>query len=62
MGEQLVETLKLISLFAVAIAVLGASVWTYWGLGLTLGLVGVAVGLALFSYTGYATFNLAAAV
>ncbi|WP_135302958.1 hypothetical protein [Haloarcula amylovorans] len=61
MEPDLRYLVRLVVLFLLAGALLGAGIWAYWGLGLVVGLAAIAVSVALVSYAGYDTYRLASA-
>lgn len=62
MGENLAQAVKLVILFLLALSLLGAGVWTYQGLGLTVGLAILIFGVGGVLYAGYNTYQLASSV
>ncbi|WP_254271142.1 hypothetical protein [Haloarcula marina] len=61
MNADVVYMVRLAAVFLVAGALLGAGIWTYWRLGLVVGLAGIALSVLLVSYAGYDTYRFATA-
>ncbi|MBX0323390.1 hypothetical protein EGH21_10150 [Halomicroarcula sp. F13] len=61
MNADSLRVVRLTALFLVAGALLGAGIWTFWRLGLVVGLAAVLASVALVSYAGYDTYRFATA-
>ncbi|GGN89494.1 MULTISPECIES: hypothetical protein [Haloarcula] len=61
MNADILRVVRLTVLFLVAGTLLGAGIWTYWRLGLVVGLASVLASVLLVSYAGYDTYRFATA-
>lgn len=60
MGEVAARALTMFALLVVALALVGAGSWFYWGNGIIFGVLGVVVGLVIALYSTLGLYHVAA--